>query len=92
MGCLPCRLHWFLPEEGCRGRREEAATLTPDVVVLLVAIGTAIAFWIKKKYQPRYVLIFFNLKCRMFLLFYTCISPVGIPSFEWCLKINLFSC
>ncbi len=29
LGCLPCLLHWFLPEEGCRGRREEAATLTP---------------------------------------------------------------
>ncbi len=24
---LPCRLHWFLPGEGCRGRREKAATL-----------------------------------------------------------------
>ncbi len=30
LGCLPCRLHWFLPEEGYRGRREEAATLTPS--------------------------------------------------------------
>ncbi len=31
LGCLPCRLHWFLPGEGCRGRREEAATLTPPL-------------------------------------------------------------
>ncbi len=28
-GCLPYRLHWFLPGEGCRGLREEATTWTP---------------------------------------------------------------
>ncbi len=33
MGCLPCRLHWFLPGEGCRGCLEVAVTLTlPDVL------------------------------------------------------------
>ncbi len=33
MGCLPYRLHWFFPGEGCWGRREEAVTLTPGSVV-----------------------------------------------------------
>ncbi len=31
--CLPYRLHWFFLGEGCWGRREEAATLTPGSVV-----------------------------------------------------------
>ncbi len=33
--CLPYRLHWFLPGEGCRGRREEAASLTPREMLLM---------------------------------------------------------
>ncbi len=33
LGCLPYRLHWFLPGESFRGRHEEAATLTPACVV-----------------------------------------------------------
>ncbi len=32
---LPCRLHWFLPGEGCGCRREGAATLTPSSSGLL---------------------------------------------------------
>ncbi len=35
LGCLSCRLHWFLPGVGCWGRREEAATLTPSVAVVM---------------------------------------------------------
>ncbi len=28
-GCFPFWLYWFVPGEGCRGRHEEAAALTP---------------------------------------------------------------
>ncbi len=31
VGCVPERLHLFPREEGCRGRRGEAAIVTPDL-------------------------------------------------------------
>ncbi len=34
MRCFSCRLHVVLPGECCRGRREEAATLTLTVVMV----------------------------------------------------------
>ncbi len=33
--CFLYRLHWFLPGDGCRGRREEAASLTPREMLLM---------------------------------------------------------